>query len=121
MAALTRLQKISLAVGIVAATVTSAAAIWKFWSDPDMMTVPVAAESPTGSRIAGVVFELNNGSYTKPTDGKGVTVIDAKFVGTEATALWAIDYRKIGPVVFSPVKGGTLVKVVLAELPSEKK
>lgn len=119
MASITRLQKTSLLVGIVAATVTTAAAIWKFRSDPSVMTVPVAAESATGSRVAGVVFELNDGSYTKPTDGKGVSSIDAKFVGTEATALWAIDFRKIGPVVFSPVKGGSLVKVVLAEVPAE--
>lgn len=121
MSDLTQLQKVSLVVGIVAATVTTAAVIWKFWSTRDSAAVPVVAESATGSRVAGVVFELNDGSYTKPTDGKGVTSIDARFVGTEATALWAIDFRKIGPVVFSPVKGGSLVKVVLPEVPSESK
>lgn len=115
------LKRASMIVGIVAAAVAIAATIWGFVSGPGTALVPVAVESETGQRLVGVVFELNDGTYTKPTNGKGVTEIGPTFVETEATALWAVDYRKIGPVVFRPVRGGSLVKVVLAGVPTETK
>lgn len=116
-----RLKKVSMVVGVVAASVAIAATIWGFVSVPVTSLVPVAVESDTGQRHPGIVFELNNGTYTKPTDGKGVTEIDPMFVGTEATALRAVDFRKIAAVVFSPVKGGSLVKVVLPDVHAETK